>query len=417
MASLFKGLQKKPLPSAGTKQRVKSVLTAKQLLTGEKREEHLKSIKSLLNLPPKLYDSLYYKAIEHFVEFVQELPDTGTFLRSSTFLDHGIERAARALSLCLTYFFPEEKTLQNISSQQALWIYAVFSAALLLDIGKLAVKYQVDIANKEGVKIKEWLPYSGPLTAQGKFYIYSISKENRDYLRRLVTGLLARQLLTYPEPATEGKTTIGGFNWIASNPEVLEAWLSIMQGEGKPVGFLRVIPMAEAEILRQRIARQHTDFNADETLPPLENAKAFLEWLQNSLGQDTITVNKTDSFIHSVPEGILITQDAFKAFAEEHKLSNPEAIEREFRQFTEIYQISIDNITQRYGHIAGGTFHQLKERFLVINNPYLLYVTGQKPPASLSQIVLPQTREAADTPLPPTTAAAPVKRYEPLQPR
>src|SRR6185312_11740868 len=74
------------------------VQTADTLLATEKRQQQLKTIKALLNLPPKLFDSLYYQAIKRFAEFVQNLPQTqrGVFANNGGFLDHGIERATRA---------------------------------------------------------------------------------------------------------------------------------------------------------------------------------------------------------------------------------------------------------------------------------------------------------------------------------
>src|SRR5690349_5400511 len=94
------------------------VESAATLLASTRHRDHLKNIKSLLHLPPKLYDTLYLRVIERFAEFVQNLPETqhGPFSNNGGFLDHGIDRASHALTLCLSYFFPDEKSFHSITS-------------------------------------------------------------------------------------------------------------------------------------------------------------------------------------------------------------------------------------------------------------------------------------------------------------
>lgn len=404
---MFKGLHQilhKTTPSESNKHpHANPIMTAKELLEPAKRQAHLQHIKALLNLPPKLYDALYLNVIERFAEFVQDLPEThhGIFAHHGGLLEHGIERAHRALSLCLNHFFPEEKNFQSVTSIQALWVYAVFTAALLLDVGKIAVKHHITLCKRDGTTIKDWLPYAGPLTAhETKYYKYTFVKENRDNLRRLITGLLARQLLSESDKSGGDSTSSGGFNWIASNPDVLEAWLSMLSGEARPISpFMTVIPLADAQVIDHYIAQHSKEgFHITDAanLPNMDLGKEFLQWLQKGILDGTISVNQADSFIHTTPtDAVIITDAAAKKFAGVAASThvNPEGVEREFKQLMELYQGSVGDAAQRYSATGGLAQRLATEKILPIINPSLLFQMGQLP-AGFSKFIIKQVAAA-----------------------
>lgn len=398
---MFKGLYstnlQKPKPSetAAKHPDVHPVLSAEALLATEKRQLHIKNIKSLLNLPPKLYDSLYHRVIQQFAEFSQNLPETryGTFANAGGFLDHGLERAARALSLCLTYFFPQEKTFQNVSSQEALWLYAVFTAALLLDIGKIGVKFEVELCNKDGSIIKEWLPYTGPMVGQAKFYRYDYIKRNLDNLKRLITGLIARQILDQPNE-TPGTS---GFDWIASNHDVLETWLTILQGERRlpMTSFMSMIPLAEAQIIEHYLNNQELPQRTthpgeiplskeEKVSEKLDLGEEFLQWVRDKLATETITPNEEKSAIQVVEEGVLIDPKLIQDFINDPKRQatkgyttsvDPGSVEQQFRQYVEAFWDTPATIQQRHILIKGVAAQQMN-RFILVANRALLFPPG-----------------------------------------
>lgn len=423
---MFKGLhtalqKAKPAEALAKHPDVMSIQTAEVLLANEKRQQHINKIKSLLNLPPKLYDNLYYKVIKQFAEFCQTLPETqhGLFGNESGFLDHGLERTSRALSLCLNHFFPHEKTFQTASPQEALWVYAVFTAALLLDIGKLAVKYDIELCNKDGSVIKTWLPYSGPLTKQGKYYRYSFVKRNLDNLKKLITGMLARQVL---DQATEDDPTstnhiVSGFNWIASNPDVLETWLIILQGERRlpMTSFMSVIPLAEAQILEHYFL-QHPmthphQFESSEDMSATLGEE-FLRWLRQHLASENpgekFSVNEENSNVHLAEEGVLLDPKLFEEFLDDMRKQGkayptnvtPGSVEQQFRQLVEAFFDSPAVIQQRHLLIKGIATQQL-HRFILVANRALLFVPGFQKELSTNVAALPPTQTVTLPPPPP----------------
>lgn len=411
---MFKGLylpKVKSLETIVKPSNVYSIQSAEALLIPEKRQQYLKNIRSLLNLPPKLFDSLYYQVIKHFVEVCQNIQDSryGMYSHSGGFVDHSLERASRALSLCLTHFFPEEKTFQNVSSQEALWIYAIFTAALYLDIGKMAIKYEISICNKDGSDPKPWLPYNGPMGKYGKYYQFDYLKENRDNLKRLVTGLIARQLLEQSEKDDETNTA-NGFNWLASNPEVLEAWLSILQGDRQRLPmttFMSVIPLADAEIIKAFLdaKNQSQGFSQEPFQNPHEKqmttqGEAFLLWLRDKLEKDQFSINEVDSYIHVVDEGALLDPKLFKDFSEEKHLSDPGKVVEDFHRHMELYWDSPTALHDRVIGIQGLAAKQF-ERFIYVGRLDLIFLP------TFQHSLSPYVVKTAQNPIQATQLASP----------
>lgn len=248
MADIFKGMyslikSKKPLSEKKAIHRDPvPILSADHLLATEKRQQALSDLRGLLSLPDEEYERIFLRITENFAEFVQNLPETerSYYANIGGMLDHALERASLSLFLCRTYLLPEDATLASVSETEMLWVYAVYTAALLYDIGKIATKHIITLTDEKGSDIKSWLPYDGPMTHQNaSHYVYSFGEEHHDRMRWMVTPLLARQIL--PED---------GFSWIASDNDVLESWLGLLSDEQRTVGsLLSVIPLADAQLL------------------------------------------------------------------------------------------------------------------------------------------------------------------------
>lgn len=248
MADIFKGMyslikSKKPLSKKKITHRDPvPILSADHLLATEKRQQALTDMRGLLSLPDEEFERIFLKVTENFAEFVQNLPETerSYYANIGGLLDHALERASLSLFLCRTYLLPEDATLSSVSESEMLWVYAVYTAALLYDIGKIATKHIITLTDEKGSDIKSWLPYDGPMTRENaSHYVYSFGEEHHDRMRWLVTPLLARQIL--PEE---------GFAWIAGDTDVLESWLGLLSDELRSVGsLLSVIPLADAQLM------------------------------------------------------------------------------------------------------------------------------------------------------------------------
>lgn len=267
--TMFKGMQdvlnkwrKKSTDTTPEDTGVIPIVSAENLLANEKRTKLLAELQKTINIPDADYQRIFLNVVDNFAEFVQELPETQNsyFSQSGGILEHALERALLSLVMCRTYLLPAETSLASLTPYEMLWVYAVFTASLFLDIGKMVTKLMVTLIDQRNEPIKMWLAYTGSMVGQGTSYKFEFLAENRDRLSQLVTPLIARQILpadiNLDDETEQGSNTgplsmPGGFAWIASDNDVLEAWLAMLSGDTRQMGsLLSIIPVIEAQIMR-----------------------------------------------------------------------------------------------------------------------------------------------------------------------
>ncbi len=323
------------------------IKSADDLLNSESNLALIETIKSLIR--PSNRFNYYLPVIEKFAEFVQDIPlmQHGFFNQEINFLETGLERSTRTLTLCLKYFFPEEINFSNISDKEALWVYAAFTAALFLDIGKLFVKYSIVLYHKEAYPLKIWELCKGSMLSQAYYYEIDYIKENFDNLEKSTTHILARQIL---DSVTSINLDTKGFSWIASDLRVLETWLNLLSGEEDRIpmtSFMSMVPRAEIDII------ENSRINAQiaETDP---SGEAFLQWLRKELADGKIFINEKDAKIRISDGKIFISTALFQEFANVNpNYKHPEVIEKQFIDVAKLYQISISELDQRYRAFGG----------------------------------------------------------------
>src|SRR3546814_2741806 len=96
-------------------------------------------------------------------------------------LDHGLEIVADSLKLRQSHLLPVGASPEYQAAQSEAWTAAVAYAALLHDIGKIAVDLHVELADGS-----TWHPWHGPLHQPYRFRY----REDREYrLHSAATGL------------------------------------------------------------------------------------------------------------------------------------------------------------------------------------------------------------------------------------
>jgi len=303
------------------------ILKAEALLSTDRRQAHLNKFPELMRFNPEDYKNLCLKTIHKFAEFVQSLPETrtGYYSYNGGVLDHGLERASIGVSLARSYHFKDDKKVLDKSDQNALWIYAVFTAALFFDLGKIAVNQIITLCEKNGDEVARWNPLEGSMLNKGAtHYKLDFEKENREDLRRRLTSLLAEKLL----PAE-------GYQWIIGDKDVLDAWLAMLNDDKRGRGSLvNLIPIADAKAIEKyyqeikaQLVGEELAFDLDkeeikeEEKKPEEEKEAeleaaeeiaeekekgldeeFFEWLTEALESGKITVNLKDSLVQIINE-------------------------------------------------------------------------------------------------------------------
>lgn len=339
---LFSGFKrhKKSYNNKSKPSGIRPIKSATALLSSKDNQLLLQSIKLLVK-PARRFDEYYLPVIEKFAEFVQNISENeqGFFGQQTDFLSHGLERVSRVLSLCITYFFPKQANFSTISKHNALWIYATFTAALFLDIGKIAVKYTIMLYHEKTYPFKKWDPYTSSMLGQGTYYKFDSIKQNFNELRQFITPLLARQILDSVESSAEK-----GFNWIASDPEVLELWFALLMGEEDRIpmtSFMAMIPQAEIRTIE--------NYRKKNNIVPQDSAgEAFLQWIRKEISEGRIEINTVDAKVQIKEKEIILSSILFQKFANANTLyKHAEIVQKQFIDIARRYQIAVSELDLR----------------------------------------------------------------------
>lgn len=303
-----------------------AVLSSEQLLADSKRVELVQKIRDVSPFEEQRFDAICLTLIHNVSNYFQSLPETFNSYYSQTggLIDHALNRTQAALELFKQFIIPEGS---DVTEEQLVWLYALFSAALLKGIGKLQIDYQIECFDATGQSLRQWNPLLEPISKVGSHYRFTFLNEHDDNLRCRLNLLLARQLM----PA-------GGFMWIASNPDVLKVWLALLNEDWQSAGTLGALLIRTDAIAIQRYFNQLLINNTGgartgranrittfvDTTPESSLDKErmlgieFIQWLTSALASGMVILNKGNLFM--VAGGLLVSTDLFKLFIRD----NPE---------------------------------------------------------------------------------------------
>lgn len=191
------------------------------LLSTTRRSKLIERIWQRTSLSRAQFEAFYLEPIKRYAELVQELPASENHHHAHVggMLDHGLEITVFALKIRQSYLLPVGATPESQAAQTEAWTAALAYAALLHDIGKVAVDLEVCFADGT-----QWHPWSGPLNRAYRFRYMS----DRSYkLHSAAAGLLYTQVLTQPI-----------MNWLSGFPEPWGALLYVLAGQYEHAGIL-----------------------------------------------------------------------------------------------------------------------------------------------------------------------------------
>ncbi|MFJ5440957.1 MobH family relaxase [Pectobacterium sp. CHL-2024] len=194
---------------------------AASLLATSRRQKLLEHIWQRTSLSRKQFITLYRRPLEHYAELVQLLPASETHHHAyhGGMLDHGLEIVAFALKLRQSHLLPAGAPPEDQAAQSEAWTAAIAYAALLHDIGKIAVDLHIE--HEDG---SLWHPWYGPLKQPYRFRY----RDDREYrLHGAATGLLYRQILDNHI-----------LDWLSSYPALWTSLLYVLAGQYEHAGML-----------------------------------------------------------------------------------------------------------------------------------------------------------------------------------
>ena len=195
--------------------------SASRLLATPRRQHLLEHIWQRTSLSHQQFAALYQGPLERYAELAQQLPASETHHHAypGGMLDHGLEIVAYALKLRQSHLLPTGVTPEAQVAQAEAWSAAVAYAALLHDIGKIAVDVHVEYEDGQ-----IWHPWHGPLRRPYRFR-YRPSREYR--LHGAATGLLYTQVLDRHI-----------LDWLSGFPELWAALVYMLAGQYEHAGVL-----------------------------------------------------------------------------------------------------------------------------------------------------------------------------------
>ena len=195
--------------------------SAASLLATPRRQKLLEHIWQRTSLSRKQFASLYRAPLERYAELVQAFPASEAHHHAypGGMLDHGLEIVAYSLKLRQSHLLPIGASPEDQAAQAEAWTAAVAYAALLHDIGKVAVDLHVELADGS-----TWHPWHGPLRQPYRFRY----RDDREYrLHSAATGLLYQQLLNR-DP----------LDWLSGYPSLWAPLLYVLAGQYEHAGVL-----------------------------------------------------------------------------------------------------------------------------------------------------------------------------------
>ncbi|AOY95945.1 TraI domain-containing protein [Pseudomonas sp. ZM23] len=210
-----------PPPAADLPKGLMRPDSAASLLATPRRQKLLEHIWQRTSLSRKQFATLYRVPLERYAELVQAFPASEAHHHAypGGMLDHGLEIVAYSLKLRQSHLLPIGASPEDQAAQAEAWTAAVAYAALLHDIGKVAVDLHVELADGS-----TWHPWHGPLRQPYRFRY----RDDREYrLHSAATGLLYRQLLDRDM-----------LDWLSGYPSLWAPLLYVLAGQYEHAGVL-----------------------------------------------------------------------------------------------------------------------------------------------------------------------------------
>ena len=275
------------------------VLSAEKILSTNSHKELLERVEKNIAGCSEKYEILYEPLIENFAKYVQTLRDYSN-KNNYRMINIGLERAE---------YIANEFVKNHLHDYDYTYVFAVFSATLLLDIGRVDFLRKVHICNQEGAFISEWEPILGDsLYDIAKYYKIRDSVEEHVRMHNLVSPILATKIM--PEI---------GLVSLRENQQLFAWWLAFLaKDESGKDAFSHEMKIYNKQFLEEHRKQMLADVE-DEILlaDKLEDSEKFWAWLKDELKDAKF--NEKDGKVHKVAGGVYVDVEHYaKEFCEKY---------------------------------------------------------------------------------------------------
>ena len=285
--------------------RMMPALPASTLLGAQQYQRLIERIHSFSDLHDEHFQVSYHLLIRRYAEYVQALPKSLS-RKLGSLLNDSLLRATGVL-----------KAYVDLHKQASpLQRYAIFSAILLRDAGRVFTRYMIILVDKEGKHLRYWDPMQGPMSQQeeGCYYKLVPLQVNQTRLNEPLSIMIAPELMS-PE----------SYEWLTGDRAVFVEWLDLMVSSGMKTGELTYF----YEMFVEEELEDGYDFGElhdlevpQEKAPASEMVDQFLEWLNESLEHGDLDVISNDPDCHIIDGGSFIETHTLEKFERLYKYPN-----------------------------------------------------------------------------------------------
>ncbi|OYV02431.1 MAG: hypothetical protein CFE45_00340 [Burkholderiales bacterium PBB5] len=203
--------------------------------------------------------------LESLAEFIQMLPasESHHHAHPGGLWQHMLEVADIALTYRAGLELPPGADTEERKRLEHRWSAAVFTAALLHDVGKPVTDVKVTIYSDDPRSGRSWTPLAGPMRTHGAHW-YTVAfadPSQRDYEAHAKLGAM---LLHSFVPART-------IRWLAEESDVLTRLLAYLSGDDKDGPLASIIKRADSESVRKNLLQgPRTRFATARARPLIE---------------------------------------------------------------------------------------------------------------------------------------------------
>ncbi|MDH5180864.1 MAG: TraI domain-containing protein [Gammaproteobacteria bacterium] len=241
----------------------------------------VREIQQLVGVPQAHWQALYQDALLAYTNYVQLMPASEAHHHavSGGLLRHGLEVVLHALRLRRAHLLPQGADTEEIVAKRDVWTYAVFSAALLHDIGKPLMDQIITCFDQNGKEIGPWDALTAPMSANS-WYRIRFRREREYGLHEQVAPLLTRLII--PSIA---------LTWLAADRGLLATWLAAVNGTHEEAGILgEIIQQADGLSVAADLGASTNTTRLPGTRQPLH--ERLLTGLRYLLNENQIPLNR-----------------------------------------------------------------------------------------------------------------------------
>ena len=274
------------------KTKIYRILSSDRILGARAYSILFEKIRKNIALTDDRFELLYMPLLNAFALYVQTLRDYSK-KNNPNFINVGLERSI---------YITSEYLKNHGEDVDFRYIYAIFTAALLVDVGKIDFRKKIHICTQSGTFVREWQPVLGDyLPDLGTFYKIRDSVEECEQMSNLITPILAKIII--PQL---------GLICLREEPQLFAWFLAVLCGDDRGKDSFT----NEMRILNQNFIKQFEknrilhDIEEDVIYSDELNAgEEFWKWLEKKIQKDKI--NKKGSGLYKVQSGVLIDIEVF----------------------------------------------------------------------------------------------------------